>query len=563
MLSSPMRTSGAFTWAKGLASKRLSSMAATQRLELRQRQSLVMTPQLQQAIKLLQLSNMELAAEVDREIEQNPLLDREDGSKDTLLEAPSVDQRDPEFDPAAGSEADPGNEAGTAADSSADSQNNSDSSLAENGVADSLDRANAEQLPSSGDSPLDTDYDNVFTNGDAWEGGSDEAAFSNRGLSQARSNENDFSLEQRLSDEITLRQHLCDQLQLMIPDPVERAIGNCLIDMLDDSGYLSDDLTTLGEQLGCAQERIETTLEKLQRFEPSGIFARSLAECLAIQLRELDRYDPAMQTLVENLEVLAKGELARLKKICGVDQEDLADMIAEIKALDPRPALSFDGEVAPPVIPDVLMRPDRKGGWVIELNSDTLPRVLVNSSYYAQIHSQLRSKKEREYLSERLQSANWLVKALHQRATTILRVATEIVKQQDAFFRKGVEHMKPLTLRDIATEIEMHESTVSRVTSNKYIATPRGTFELKYFFTASIAGSDGTAHSAEAVRHRIKLLIDGESGKKILSDDTIVALLRKDGVDIARRTVAKYREAMRIPSSVQRRREKSAVVNQA
>ncbi len=560
MLSSPTRTSAAFTWAKGLASKRLSSMAATQRLELRQRQSLVMTPQLQQAIKLLQLSNMELAAEVDREIEQNPLLDREDSSKETLLEAPSVDQRDPEFDPAAGSDAEPGKEAG-AADTSADSQNNPDNSLAENGVADSLDRANAEQLPSSGDSPLDTDYDNVFTNGDAWEGGSDEAAFSNRGLSQARSNENDFSLEQRLSDEITLRQHLSDQLQLMIADPVERAIGNCLIDMLDDSGYLSDDLTTLGEQLGCAQERIEATLEKLQRFEPSGIFARSLAECLAIQLRELDRYDPAMQALVENLETLAKGELARLKKICGVDQEDLADMIAEIKALDPRPALSFDGEVAPPVIPDVLMRPDRKGGWVIELNSDTLPRVLVNSSYYAQIHTQLRSKKEREYLSERLQSANWLVKALHQRATTILRVATEIAKQQDAFFRKGVEHMKPLTLRDIATEIEMHESTVSRVTSNKYIATPRGTFELKYFFTASIAGADGTAHSAEAVRHRIKLLIDGESGKKILSDDTIVALLRKDGVDIARRTVAKYREAMRIPSSVQRRREKSAPVN--
>jgi RNA polymerase sigma-54 factor len=238
-------------------------------------------------------------------------------------------------------------------------------------------------------------------------------------------------------------------------------------------------------------------------------------------------------------------------------------MIAEIKALDPRPALSFEGEVAQPVIPDVLLRADRHGGWIIELNSETVPRVLVNSDYYALVSARVRSKKEREYLNDRLQSANWLVKALHQRATTILKVASEIVRQQDAFFRKGVKFMKPLTLRDIAAEIEMHESTVSRVTSNKYIATPRGTFELKYFFTAAIAGADGIAHSAEAVRHRIRVLIDAESCREVLSDDTIVELLRKDGVDIARRTVAKYREAMRIPSSVQRRREKAGLVNQA
>lgn len=306
---------------------------------------------------------------------------------------------------------------------------------------------------------------------------------------------------------------------------------------------------------------MSAVLQVMQGFEPTGVFARSLAECLALQLKDVDRYDPAMQALIENLDLLARGDHARLRKLCGVDQEDLAEMIAEIKALDPRPALTFEGEVAQPVVPDVLMRPDGKGGWIVELNSDTVPRVLVNSDYYAQISSHVRSKKEREYLNERLQSANWLVKALHQRATTILKVASEIVRQQDAFFRKGVEHMKPLTLRDIATEIEMHESTVSRVTSNKYIATPRGTFELKYFFTAAIAGADGTAHSAEAVRHRIKLLIDAESSQQILSDDTIVELLRKDGVDIARRTVAKYREAMRIPSSVQRRRKKAALAN--
>jgi RNA polymerase sigma-54 factor len=518
-------------------------MAATQRLELRQRQSLVMTPQLQQAIKLLQLSNLELAAEVDRELEQNPLLDRDEGAHDSLLEGPSADQQDVTADSAGSGE--DGSEAGDFA-----------------GDPDVLESSTAEALPAASDEPLDTDYANVYTNGAAGEGPGSEPAFATRGAA-ATGDDGDYSLEQRLSETVTLRQHLTEQLQLAVADPVERAIGACLIDQLDDSGYLTDDLVELAEQLGCALERVEAVLAVLQGFEPTGIFARSLGECLALQLKERDRYDPAMQVLIENLELLARGEHVRLKKLCGVDHEDLIEMIAEIKALDPRPALSFEGEVAPPVIPDVLMRPDRQGGWIVELNSETVPRVLVNSDYYARVSAQVRSKKEREYLNDRLQSANWLVKALHQRATTILKVASEIVRQQDAFFRKGVEHMKPLTLRDIATEIEMHESTVSRVTSNKYIATPRGTLELKYFFTAAIAGADGTAHSAEAVRHRIRLLIDAESGRDVLSDDTIVELLRKDGVDIARRTVAKYREAMRIPSSVQRRREKASLVNQA
>ncbi|HMA14364.1 MAG: RNA polymerase factor sigma-54 [Bacteroidota bacterium] len=509
-------------------------MAATQRLELRQRQSLVMTPQLQQAIKLLQLSNLELAAEVDRELEQNPLLDRDEGANDSLLEGPAADQQE-------------------AAGDSAEAAGGED--------YDIVDRTAAEALPDKADEPLDTDYENVYTNGAAAEGPGSESGFATRGTGPS-GEESEYSLEQRLADTVTLRQHLTQQLQLEIADPVERAIGACLIDLLDDNGYLTSDLGELAQQLGCGSERVEAVLAVMQGFEPTGIFARSLSECLALQLRERDRYDPAMQVLVENLELLARGEHARLKKLCGVDQEDLIEMIAEIKALDPRPALSFEGEAAAPVIPDVLMRPDRQGGWIVELNSETVPRVLVNSDYFARVSTQVRSRKEREYLNERLQSANWLVKALHQRATTILKVASEIVRQQDAFFRKGVEHMKPLTLRDIATEIEMHESTVSRVTSNKYMATPRGTFELKYFFTAAIAGADGTSHSAEAVRHRIKLLIDAENCRDVLSDDTIVELLRKDGVDIARRTVAKYREAMRIPSSVQRRREKATLVNQ-
>ncbi|MGD1876488.1 MAG: RNA polymerase factor sigma-54 [Kiloniellaceae bacterium] len=540
-------------------------MAATQRLELRQRQSLVMTPQLQQAIKLLQLSNLELAAEIDRELEQNPLLDRDEGANDTLLESPSVDQQAEAVDANSDSDNSGGEgSAGDRADADRADTDRADTDMADAGRADpdTLDRSNADQLPSSSDAPLDTDYENVYTNSAAGEGPGSEPAFTTSHSGTSSGDDSEFSLEQRLADSVTLRQHLSGQLHMALSDPTDRAIGACLIDQLDDNGYLGADLAELAGQLGCPPARLEAVLAIMQGFEPTGIFARSLAECLALQLKERDRYDPAMQALVENLELLAKGDHARLRKLCGIDQEDLVDMISEIKALDPRPALTFEGEVAQPVIPDVLMRPDRQGGWTVELNAETVPRVLVNSEYYAQISNAVRSKKEREYLNERLQSANWLVKALHQRATTILKVATEIVRQQDAFFRKGVEQMRPLTLRDIATEIEMHESTVSRVTSNKYIATPRGTFELKYFFTASIAGANGTAHSAEAVRHRIRLLIDAESNKDILSDDTIVELLRKDGVDIARRTVAKYREAMRIPSSVQRRREKSGLVNQ-
>jgi RNA polymerase sigma-54 factor len=267
-----------------------------------------------------------------------------------------------------------------------------------------------------------------------------------------------------------------------------------------------------------------------------------------------------MQTFLENLDLLAKRDLKGLAKVCRVDAEDVADMIAEIKSLDPKPALAFDHGIAQPITPDVLMRPAPGGTWFIELNADSLPKVLVNNTYYASVSRQARSKKEKQYITEQFHSANWLVKSLHQRATTILKVATELVRQQNGFFANGVQYLKPLVLRDIADAIEMHESTVSRVTSNKYIATPRGIYELKYFFTPAIARTGGgDSHSAESVRHRIKALIDAESAKKILSDDKIVEILNVEGIDIARRTVAKYRESMHIPSSVQRRRDKSAL----
>ena len=336
-----------------------------------------------------------------------------------------------------------------------------------------------------------------------------------------------------------------------------RLIGQTLVNEIDETGYLRTDLEGIALRLGAPLTLVEATLAVIQTFEPAGVGARDLAECLAIQLRERDRYDPAMQCLVAHLDLVAKRENSALRRLCGVDEEDLAEMLVELRALNPKPGSSFGSAHVQPVIPDVIVRLGPDGAWLVELNSGTLPKVLVNQSYYASVARQRRNSGDKVYLAEALQTANWLVKSLDQRARTILKVASEIVRQQDAFLAEGVQHLRPLNLKTIAEAISMHESTVSRVTSNKYMATPRGIFELKYFFTASIASAEGgEAHSAEAVRFRIRKLIDGEPVAAILSDDTIVKMLRDSGVDIARRTVAKYREAMRIPSSVQRRREK-------
>tara|TARA_B110000459_G_C16461506_1_gene425447 strand:- start:8 stop:934 length:927 start_codon:yes stop_codon:yes gene_type:complete len=304
-------------------------------------------------------------------------------------------------------------------------------------------------------------------------------------------------------------------------------------------------------------DRVNTALARCQLFDPPGIFARSLSECLALQLREKNRLDPAMQALLNNLELLAKREFAQLRRLCGVDNEDLVQMVTEIKELNPRPASEFDHDVAQPVVPDVFVRRN-KAGWLVELDSDVMPRVLVNNRYYSIVRKHARSKGDKEFLSDRFQSANWLVRALHQRAETILKVASELVVQQEAFFEYGVEFLKPLTLRDVAEVVGVHESTVSRVTANKYLGMSRGIFEMKYFFNSAIGqGENGELRSAESIRFRIKVLIDHETHESVLSDDRIVDILHDEGVDIARRTVAKYRHAMHLPSSVQRRREKA------
>jgi RNA polymerase sigma-54 factor len=367
--------------------------------------------------------------------------------------------------------------------------------------------------------------------------------------------DDEFSAAQNVADKPGLRDHLLGQIQVDFIDPAERLIASALIELLDEAGYLPADLELVRTQLGSTKEQFEAVIEKLQSFDPPGLFARSLKECLALQLREKDRLDPAMQALLDHLDLLARREREKLMKLCGVDAEDLASMIDEIKALDPKPAQAFTSDVAVPITADVLLKPLPGGGWQVELNSENLPRVLANERYYAKVQASARTKTDKDYLSERWQQANWLVKALHQRATTILKVASEIVRQQDKFFVHGVQHLKPLILRDIAAAVEMHESTVSRVTQHKYINTPRGLFELKYFFTTALSRNDsGESVSSESVRDRIRDLVRNETAKEVLSDDRITEILRTEGIDIARRTVAKYREAMSIGSSAQRRR---------
>ena len=498
-------------------------MAIAPRMELKQGQGLVMTPQLQQAIKLLQMSTIELATYVEQELERNPILERlEDGDDFGIADAPEIDPRE------------------------AISQSEGPQELCANGEGPDY---NAEAA-------LDAGYEDVHNGADMVTVEAVGASVDWSKAGEGRGGYDDLEgMENTLEQKVTLRDHLEAQAALAFSDQTERLIAGYLIDHVDDGGYLRADMVEVCTRLGIEADQLEAIVATLQTFYPTGVCARNVEECLAAQLKERDRYDPAMQILVANLPLLARHDLKTLYELCEVDGADLADMISEIRALTPKPGAAFGANTSAGIIPDVFVREGPHGTWVIELNSDTLPRVLVNNAYCETVSRQARSEDERSYLAEAQADANWLIKSLDQRARTILKVAKEIVRQQDGFLTYGVSHLRPLILKDVAKVIDMHESTVSRVTSNKFIATTRGVFELKYFFTTAIQSSDGgETHSAEAVRYRIKNLIDGEALQEPLSDDRIVEILRETGVDIARRTVAKYREALRIPSSVQRRR---------
>ncbi len=505
-------------------------MTLSAKLVMRQGQALVMTPQLMQAIKLLQLSNIELASFIEEELERNPLLER-------VEEAP--DPREHEMPGEAAPSGDP-----------VESDWTSDEFATDRGT---LEAGLGTELENSfdGERPLpsaDLSGDLMGLSATSWTGAPSPA------------DGEGSSLERYVAALPSLHDYLADQLLLAVADPVDRLIGHSLIDAIDEGGYLAEPLDDIADRLGVPVDRVDRVLRVIHAFDPTGVGARSLAECLTLQLKERNRFDPAMAALVGHLELLARRDHAALRRICGVDDEDLADMVGEIRRLDPKPGRSYGGGPVQTVVPDVYIRAASDGSWLVDLNTDVLPRVLVNQTYRTRVTRGAASEADRSFVNNCLQTANWLTKSLEQRARTILKVSSEIVRQQDAFFAHGVQHLRPLNLKVVADAIGMHESTVSRVTSNKYMSSPRGIFELKYFFTASIASTmNGAAHSAEAVRFRIKQMIDAETPSDVLSDDAIVAKLKTADIDIARRTVAKYRESLRIPSSVERRREKSVM----
>jgi len=491
------------------------------RLDLRQSQSLVMTPQLQQAIKLLALSNLEIEAFIGDAMAANPLLDV--GGEPAAPVAPQTTEPD-----------------GEARLTSLE--------------ASSVDRLIGEGRAAD-DRPLDIDPVANAPDRDTGDGVGLDASWGSDLRSSA--GEEGFAIDQRGRFDETLVEHLQAQVGLAAPSRRAEAITAYLIGLLDDAGYLTVSLREVCEDLHIARADAEEALAVVQSLDPTGVGARSLSECIALQAREADRYDPCMARLIDNLDLVGRGEFARLRRMCGVDEEDFADMLAELRGYGPKPGLRFGGESGGAVTPDILVEPGPGGGWKIAINEATVPRVIVNRSYYVELKAGCGDKASRGWLSEKLADANWLIKALDQRQKTILKVAAELVKQQEGFFRHGVSHLKPLTLRTVAEAISMHESTVSRVTSSKYLHCARGTFELKYFFTSGVSTSGGEGASAEAVKAAIRKLVDAEDAKAILSDDALVDLLKAQGFDLARRTVAKYREAIGLGSSVQRRRQKA------
>ena len=500
-------------------------MSLAPRLDLRQSQSLVMTPQLQQAIKLLALSNLEIETFIDEALEANPLLELGDAAVAETGEGNALAS---------------GEERRTTLESSPVDQ------LIGEGRGDE-------------DRPLDIDVAGLDRDRDTGDGGD----WGGELRLAATAGDDGPGIDERGGAGPSLVEHLEAQVGAATRDPRLAAVARYLIGQLDEAGYLPIELRDVADDLSLPLAEVKAGLALVQSLDPTGIGARGLSECIALQAREADRYDPAMARLIEHLDLIARGEFARLRRMCGVDEEDFAEMLAELRGYDPKPGLRFGGGEGTPVTPDILISAragadGEEGSWDIALNQATLPRLIVNRAYYTELRTACDDKSGRAWLSEKLTDANWLIKALDQRQKTILKVATELVRQQEGFFRRGVSALKPLTLRAVAEAIAMHESTVSRVTSNKYLQCERGTFELKYFFTSGVAAADGEgAVSAEAVKAAIRGLIEVEDPKAILSDDALVDLLKDKGFDLARRTVAKYREAIGLGSSVQRRRQKT------
>ncbi|MBR2033158.1 MAG: RNA polymerase factor sigma-54 [Alphaproteobacteria bacterium] len=484
-------------------------MAITPRLEIKQSQSLLMTQQLRQAINLLQLNNIELNEFIEQELARNPLLEKED-----------------------------------------EHLNNQSDNFTST-IDSSYDDNNTEEFKT--DIDYSTTFDDYGSDSEGYENNSNHDWSEYNKSKDHRQNEDFDYFEEKASKEKSLYQFINEQIGIKFKSVADKIIATRLSDELDAAGYFRGNINDIAKNLKCSPKKVQKVLNSLKELEPSGIFAENLKECLKIQLKDKNRYDPVIAKLLDNLELLAQGKIKELQKICQVNIDDLSEMISDIKSLNPKPTSDWDSDTNAYIIPDIFVQRSKNGSYRVELNQMSLPRVLINHQYYSELSKH--DKQAKRFLKENLSSANFLIKAMHQRATSILRVSEEIVRAQQDFFEHGIEKLKPLNLRDVAYNLEMHESTISRVTSNKYMHTPIGLFELKFFFSTAAGSYIGKEDvSTLAIKHKIKQIIATENKSSILSDDKIVEILSQKGIKIARRTVAKYRESMNIPTSAERKR---------
>lgn len=474
-----------------------------QGLQLRLSQQLAMTPQLQQAIRLLQLSTLELQQELQQALESNPLLEQTDPHDE-------VDIQD-----------------------NADSEN-----------MDTLDALEQQDIPE--ELPLDASWDEIYTAGTPSGTGTDYID-DNLPIYQGETTQ-------------SLQDYLMWQVELTPFSEADRAIATAIVDAVDDTGYLTASLEDILESQGNEDiyiDEVEAVLKRIQRFDPIGVAARDLRECLMVQLSQYASdtlwLNEARLIITHHLDLLANHDFRNLSRVTRLKEEVLKGAIALIQSLDPRPGHSIQIDEPEYIIPDVLVRKHRES-WTVELNSESLPRLKINQHYAAMGTQGTRSDSDSQFIRSHLQDARWLIKSLESRNDTLLRVSRCIVEQQQDFFEYGEMHMKPMVLADIAQAVDMHESTISRVTTQKYLHSPRGIFELKYFFSSHVNTDSGGEASSTAIRARVKQLIAEENPAKPLSDSKLTTLLSEQGIMVARRTVAKYRESLSIPPSNQRKK---------
>ncbi len=483
-------------------------------LNLRQKQSLVMTPQLQQAIRLLQMTNLDLRQYLETECSENPFLevDSEEDSNNIKANETVLEQETT-------SENDPSNE---------------------------IDNVLSEGTALTDDPTANIDYENRFE--------TELTDFRQPTSSVSQGDDYDFISSSVENNPISLQEHVYQQIDMKFKEVNERVVAHAFTESLQPTGWINTDISNIASICGTTEEFSEKILYELQEFEPAGLFARNLKECLSIQASDKGLLSNQFKILLDNLELLAKGQFDTLQRKLKCNKETLLDQIKLLRSFNPKPGERFDQNFQQITAPDLMVRKSQDG-WTVDLNRSNLPTIHINSSYAEDIQTKSRNDEASEYAAQAVASARWLKRAVAKRNSTTLKVGSEIIRRQTAFLEQGLDYLKPLSLKDIAEEVKMHESTISRVTSGLLINTPRGTFPLKSFFSISIdTDKPGIETSAAAVRNLIKTIVLDENPTKPLSDESLAEIISAKGVKLARRTVAKYRELMKIPSSSERRR---------